>query len=204
MADEGGEPLTSGDDELQDQIDAAERRGMGRGTIIGLGLAVLIVLVTAVALIWWNPFSTTGPVADNTAPVTTLSEPSVFPTESLPVATATVITPDPSPGDTATASPPAGATLALNRWNWLPEQDAFSVAGFIDGSEEGGTCTLTAASGGLTLVATTPATANVTTTVCVVNLQSPEVIPGDWQLSMTYEGPSGAATSETVTVTVSE
>lgn len=202
MADRDGDALTNGDDDLDEQIEAAERRGMGRGTILGLGLAVLIVLVTAVALIWWNPFSNSSTTADNTVPVTTLPQPSEMPSESLPIATATVVPPDPAPSESVTASPPETAMLALNRWNWLPDQSAFSVAGFIDGAEEGGTCTLTAASGGVTLVATAPATSNVTTTVCVVNLQSPEVVAGDWQLSMSYEGPSGTATSETVTVTV--
>lgn len=202
MADRDGDALTHGDDELDEQIEAAERRGMGRGTILGLGIAVFIVLVTAVVLIWWNPFANTGPSADNTVPVTTLPQPSHMPTEDLPVATATVVTPAPEPSESVTTSPQESMSLALNRWNWLPEQQAFSVAGFIDGAEDGGTCTLTAASGGLTLVATNPATKNVTTTDCVVNLQSAEVVPGDWQLTMTYEGPSGTATSETVTVTV--
>lgn len=196
-------------DGQRERLEAAERRGVGRGTFIGLGIAVLLILIIAAVLFWWNPFAP-SPEPDNTVPVTSLPNPSIAPTESLPVSTATVAPPAPSPTDTSTAQPAptstegTGGTLALNRWNWIPGQEMFSVAGFIEGTEEGGTCTLTAASGGITLVANAPATADVTTTICVVNLQSPEVTAGDWQLTMSYDGPSGAASSDTVSVTVPE
>ena len=189
---------------------AAERRGLGKGTLLGLGLAVALVLLGAAVLVWSNPFEGPPTQADNTAPVTTLPQESVHPTESLPLATATSVPAPtgtaPATSGTATASatePPAsGHTLALNRWNWIDAQRTISVGGFVDVVESGGICTLTVASGGHTLVASEPARPDVTTTVCVVNLTSPELASGDWQVTMTYDGPSGTATSETVTVTV--
>ncbi|GGA65331.1 hypothetical protein GCM10011490_15010 [Pseudoclavibacter endophyticus] len=194
--------LAAGDTGEQRRLVEAERRGLGKGAFAGLGLAVLLVLIIGAVLIWFNPFSQ-GPAADNTAPVTSLPAPTSEPTESLPLATATTAPPStPDPSAAATTTPTASADLALNRWNWIPDQRSFSVAGFIEGTEPGGSCTLTAANGSVTFVATEPATPDVTTTICVVNLHSPDVASGDWQLTMTYDGPSGPATSETVTVTV--
>ncbi|MGO2112127.1 MAG: hypothetical protein ACTH31_10990 [Pseudoclavibacter sp.] len=196
--------LAANDTAEQRRLDAAERRGLGKGAFAGLGLAVLVVVIIGAVLIWFNPFSQ-GSTADNTAPVTSLPDDSVGPTQSLPAASATTVPPQ-TPDETSTAAPttsaPADVTIALNRWNWIPDQQMFSVAGFVDGVESGGTCTLTAASGGVTLVASEPASPDVTTTICVVNLHSPDVAPGNWNLTMTYDGPSGPATSETVTVVV--
>lgn len=194
------------DDGRRHDLEVAERRGMGKGAAIGIGLVVLALLVAGVLLAVFNPFAS-APPPDNTAPVTSLPAPSVGPTESLPVATPTVVSPPPSTAPAETTPAPTstagdGREIALNRWNWLADQHVFSVGGFMQGPESGGTCTLTAAHGGQTLVASAPAEPDASTTVCVVNLAAPDAASGQWELTMTYEGPGGTATSETVVVTV--
>lgn len=204
------ENLAEADDPAGADLAAAERRGMGRGAALGLGLAALVAIAAIALFVIFNPFAS-GPAPDNTAAVTTLPAPSVGPTEALPPATTAAPSASAAPSETgaATASaspqPTSGESrpIALNRWNWLADQQMFSVGGFIEGRESGGTCTLTAASGGQTLVGSAPATEDASTTICVVNLPATDPTPGEWQLTMTYEGPGGTATSEAVTVTVS-
>lgn len=201
-------PSLAEDERVRD-LDAAERRGMGKGAVIGLTLAVLVVLLVGALVFFWNPWGTTTP-PDNTAPVTTLPPESLSPSSSL--APATPVTPSAPPTATGTIAPPATATqtasaepqrgFALNRWNWLADQQMFSVAGFVDAVESGGTCTLTATNGGTTLAGTAAATPDVSTTICVVNLSAPEAAAGSWQLTMTYDGPSGTAVSDAVSVNV--
>lgn len=202
------ENLVEVDDAAEDErlhdLDAAERRGMGKGAMVVIGIIVLALLAAGALLLVFNPFAST-PAPDNTAPVTSLPAPSIGPTESLPVSSPTVVPPPTGPATTPPDAKPTGGdgrALALNRWNWLADQRLFSVGGFIPGTESGGTCTLTAAHGGVTLVASAPAEADASTTVCVVNLAAPDAEAGQWELTMSYDGPGGPATSETVVVTV--
>lgn len=179
----------------------AERRGLGRGVLIGVGSAVLAVLLFVVAMFVWGPWKPETPAPDNTVPVTTLPELTAEPAETLPAQTGTPV-PSDDPDASPSATADAAVAIALSRWNWVPGQGMFSVGGSIGVVESGGTCTLTATNGGTSLQASQPALADVTTTMCVVNLVAPEATPGEWQLTMTYDGESGHGTSDTVTVTV--
>lgn len=193
--DRDGEPLSGTErDGLEER---AEQRGTRRGVLIGVGAAVLVVLLGAVALWVWGPFRADPVPADNTTAVTELPA-----LTGAPQATMTGTTPTTVPTGQQTADPNAEHTVSLSRWNWVPDQQMFAVAGMITTVEEGGTCTLTATKGSTTLQASESARPEASYTTCIVNLIATDAEPGPWQLTMTYDGPSGAGTSDTVTVTV--
>ena len=197
------ENLAEVDDPSGEELERAERRGMGRGAALALGAAAFLVLIAVALLMIFNPFGR-SPAPDNTAPVTTLPALTVGPTESLPLATSPAppsVTATPST-DVSSTPTAADRPIALNRWNWLPGQQAFSVGGFIDGVESGGTCTLTAVNGATTYSGSAPATTGASTTVCVVNVGAPGAPAGEYQLTMSYVGAGGNASSQPVVVTV--
>lgn len=191
----------------------AERRGMGKGLIIGLAVTAALALLAA-WLFFWGPLKpqdkpTIAP--DNTAPVTSLLAPSTAP----PFRSAT-----PDPTDTPVAAPPATATpdansdsmppkpappttVALTRWGYLPNEQLISVAGFISAVEEGGTCKLTMTKGDQKITGESKARRDAQTTVCAVNIPSPQKPePGVWKTVMDYDGPSGHLTSSPVDLEV--
>lgn len=195
----------------------------GRGRRLGwLLLAAGAVLVVVAAIVLFSGILGSGPDPDNTEPVTELPPASAGPTGSLPLATPYTSRPSggvpppvlgtdaatPAPTASPTASPTATgpvqapADVALTRWNWYADQQLFSVAGYVDGVESGGTCLLTAGNGERTIEAAAPAQLGETTTNCIVNIAAADVEAGVWTLQLHYERDSETLSSEIVQVTV--
>lgn len=189
---------------LHEQDDARPAR-RGRPLAIGITVLIAIALVVLGVFIWGQlaPQRTADVPPDNTVPVTTLPQATSAVPSDLPVATGTSFTNDPS----ASAAQPAQTALgdmpvALSRWGWAPELGGFSVAGYVASVESGGSCTLTATNGATTVQGQAQAQPAAATTNCIVNLPVQDAAPGDWQLTMSYDGPGGTGTSETVVASV--
>lgn len=192
----------------------AERRGMAKGIAIVLAVLAVLALV-ALWLFNWGPLKP-QPAADNTVPVTTLpNDGSLAPElDSTKTPEAAPTNPDYTPEAGASDAPATNApsngakpseevTVALSRWNWIAAKQAISVAGFLPGVvENGGTCTLEATNGSTTVSNSQAATTDAHQTVCAMNLVDPKLTPGQWTVTMSYEGPSGSGTSEPAQVTI--
>ncbi|KAB1659475.1 hypothetical protein F8O01_05990 [Pseudoclavibacter chungangensis] len=173
----------------------AERRGTRRGVLIGIGVVVVAIALIGAGIFLAGTFRSPQPTPDNTVAVTSLPPEAVPPAQTLPVTT-------PTPPAEETTPQESTVTVAINRWTWVAAQQAFAVGGFADVVEEGGTCTLTAVGPNGTYQASAPATRDVTTTVCVINLLAENAPSGSYQLTLSYDGPSGHGESEAVEVVV--
>ena len=210
-------PLDALADRELEREETAERRGLGKGLAIGAVAVALLGLA-----LWWlvamGPMRSQAPVADNTAPVTTLPDdgtaaPSLAPTASVHPTDAPVQNPSASataaqapetadPGATTQGQPTGDVVVALTRWNWIAPQQMISVAGYLPQIvEEGGTCTLVARSGATELRNSAAAAPDAHQTACIVNLTNAAITPGQWTVRMEYTGPSGSGASPEAVVT---
>lgn len=194
-------------DELEELESQAERRGTGRGLVIGLLIAAAVA-IAAIVFVLMNPLGQQAP-PDNTVPVTTLPQATEVAVPETLIVTATPV-PTVTVTETTTAQPsePAegGAVqVSLSRAYWVPDQGVISAAALVSTTEPGGTCTLVLKNGPETFVATAAASAPTSAdgaSSCIVNLRDPAIKAGDWEAVMQYEGPAGSGTSAPMTVTV--
>ncbi|MBF4552344.1 hypothetical protein C5E07_12320 [Pseudoclavibacter sp. RFBJ3] len=193
-------------DELEELESQAERRGTGRGLIIGLLIAAAVA-IAAIVFVLMNPLGQQAP-PDNTAPVTTLPQATEVAVPETLIVTAT---PGPTVTVTETAAPDPDAEasavqVSLSRAYWVPDQRVISAAALVSATEPGGTCTLVLKNGPVTFVATAsaaaPTSAGTDASSCIVNLRDESITPGDWEAVMQYEGPAGSGVSAPMTVTV--
>lgn len=211
-------PLDAAPDELEER---AERRGLGKGLLIGAIAAALLGLL-AFWLLNWGPMQQ-RPAADNTVPVTSLPNdgtlqpdpsqtagpadggPATAPAPSSPALSPSAADAQPAEttaAPTTTGQPSGELGVALTRWNWIPEQRMIAVAGFVPHVEQGGTCTLTATKDGQAVSQSAPASPDAQTTVCAITLGSEQLTPGTWGIVLSYEGPGGSGASPSAQVEV--
>jgi hypothetical protein len=107
---------------------------------------------------------------------------------------------DPAPVDT-----PGVATVFVTYAGWDASGGGLEVTGFVSGVvEDGGTCRLTATSGGRTAGQESPGVADATTTSCgTLVIPQAELSPGTWDVVLSYESSrvSGASAPTPVSVT---
>lgn len=196
-------------DELEELESQAERRGTGRGLVIGLLIAAAVA-IAAIVFVLMNPLGQQAP-PDNTVPVTTLPQATEVAVPETLIVTATPV-PTVTVTETTTAEPsePAEGSavqVSLSRVTWVPDQSVIAAAALVSTTDPGGTCTLVLRNGPETFIATATATAptsaDTDASSCVVNLRDPAIKAGDWEAVMQYEGPAGSGFSQPMTVTVS-
>lgn len=100
--------------------------------------------------------------------------------------------------------PPHGpSSVFIPRAEWDPDAEVLRVWAFVTAlSEEGGECTLLAVAGESRIEATSPATADASTTVCG-ELDIADPVPATWTLTVSYTCPTVSTVSQAVEVVVS-
>ena len=79
------------------------------------------------------------------------------------------------------------------------------VGGYVDRVLDGGTCTLTATKGGVTVTGSGPATPDATTTSCgTVGIPRAQLSTGTWTATLTYSTGTASVSAAPVQVEVAQ
>jgi hypothetical protein len=140
--------------------------------------------------------------ATATQAATSASEPSS--SESIAPATATRTATGSDTPQASSPAPGAKAQVVLAYADWDPAGARLEAAGFVSGLiQSGGTCTLTATLSGRAVTATSDAEADATTTNCgQLTLPADQLVPGEWDVTLSYRSATHSGTSQPTTVTV--
>ena len=101
-------------------------------------------------------------------------------------------------------TPGAKAQVFLAYADWDPAGARLEAAGFVSGLiQSGGTCTLTATLNGRSVTTTSDAEADATTTNCgQLTLPADQLVPGEWDVTLSYRSATHRGTSQPTPVTV--
>jgi hypothetical protein len=187
-----------------------------RQALILLAIAATAVVAVAGVMFSRRGAETAAPPAETT-PAAATGDSAPAPTTTAPTraagpsgtAAATTSATHAGPTDVvATTSTPGGTarpvSVALGYADWDAANSVVEAAGFVtDVVEDGGTCTLTLTKGTATVTATRTGAADATTTNCGrLTVPGASVLPGAWQVSLTYRSATSFGTSAALTVQV--
>lgn len=97
------------------------------------------------------------------------------------------------------------SSIFLPSAGWNPATEALEVSAIVTARvEEGGICRLEAVRDSLTLSVETEAKADASTTTCGTMALAEGIVPGTWQVTVTYRKDSFEVRSEAVGVEVTE
>ncbi len=192
----------------------------------GPAVLVLLALVVAAGLfVWWhssdavtNAAADTSATADTGAPTERATTDPGSVTSSAPASSGTASVPSGTAGSSSSGDEDGGAVDVTGVPTGATQPSSTQVVltyvsfdaaggGVIAGGyeapvvEDGGTCTLTLTRGGVTVTATSPASADATTSVCDnLTVDRSELAAGTWTAVLGYQ--SGAAHRQSVQKTV--
>ena len=175
-------------------------------TIVVAVLALVAAGTAAVALMQRPsegsaPASPTSSAPASAAPSTSAPEPTSTPT--VPSTSAPAQSPAPAPAGTTAPDPLAGRTLTVTFSGYDTAARTLVAGGYVDAVLAGGTCTLTATKGEVSLTGTSTATADASTTSCgTVSISGAALTPGTWTAVLSYSSAAGSVAAPALTVEV--
>lgn len=150
-----------------------------------------------------------GPATEAAGNPSASATPVVTPVPSDPAS------PSSSPSTSTSAGPSAGPTSkpvvvvkkvtpALTFFQWTASSSTLQVGGNVPGLvDAGGSCIVTATQGAVTVTQSFAASPQASSTECgTMNLTSPKLTSGTWNLTIGYRSPRAAGTSSSTAVTL--